>query len=113
MGKKKAAKKTAAKKPVRPKLAPGHLSDEAAEKWEELRVEWRIDDKAGLMMLTKAFEAWDRAERCRIRIDEDGEAITDRFDQMKPHPLLACERDSRAAFASLIRQLGIEPDDEA
>jgi phage terminase small subunit len=112
MAKKKAARKTAAKV-ARPKLAPKHLSDAAAAKWEELRIEWRIDDKAGLMLLTKAFEAWDRAERCRIRIDEDGEAVEDRFGQWKPHPLLACERDSRAAFATLIRQLGIEPDDGA
>lgn len=109
MAKKAAKGKKAA---ARPRLAPEHLSDAAAGKWEELRVEWRIEDRAGLMLLTKAFEAWDRAERCRIRIDADGEAIEDRFGQAKPHPLLACERDSRAAFANLIRQLGIEPDDE-
>lgn len=104
------AKKRAAKT-ARPKLAPLHLSDDAAAKWEELRIEWRIEDKAGLMMLTKAFEAFDRAERCRIQIDTEGETVLDRFNQMKPHPLLACERDSRAAFAALIRQLGIEPDE--
>lgn len=106
------AKKRAKKTGGRPAGAPEHLSDGAAERWEELRLEWRIEDRAGLMLLTKACEAWDRAERCRIRIDADGEAIEDRFGQFKPHPLLACERDSRAAFASLIRQLGIEPDDE-
>jgi phage terminase small subunit len=105
-------KRVTNRKQARPKGTPEHLSGLAAAKWDEIRIEWQIEDKAGLMLLTKAFEAFDRAERCRQQISEQGETIIDRFEQMKPHPLLACERDSRAAFASLIRQLGIEPDED-
>jgi hypothetical protein len=36
--------------------------------------------------------------RCRERIDREGEAVLDRWNQVKIHPLLAAENAARAAF---------------
>jgi len=106
------AKKRAARRSRRPAGAPHHLSDEAARYWEELRLEWRIEDKAGLLILQTAMEAFDRMRAAQTNIKQDGITVVDRFGQAKPNPACVIERDSRAAFSSLIRQLGIEPDDE-
>jgi hypothetical protein len=46
--------------------------------------------------------------RCRQAIDRDGEAVRDRWQQLKPHPLLSAERDARAAFLAAFRQLNLD-----
>ena len=57
------------------------------------------------------MEALDRTEACRLQIEKDGQIVKDRFGQQKPHPLLAVERDARAAFVVCLKnlQLDIEP----
>ena len=40
-----------------------------------------------------AAEALDRGREARERIEQDGALITDRFEQLKPHPAVAIERD--------------------
>jgi len=102
-----------AKKRARsPAGAPSHLSAEAATYWEKLRLEWHIEDEAGLLILQTSMEAFDRMRAAQAKILEDGITVLDRFGQQKPNPACVIERDSRAAFANLIRQLGIEPDEE-
>jgi hypothetical protein len=61
-----------------------------------------------LAVLTKALEAWDRAEQARTRIDADGLMVTSRLGEQKPHPLLGIERDSRTAFLARMRQLNLD-----
>ena len=46
--------------------------------------------------------------RCREAIDRDGETVVDRFKQVKGHPLLAAERDARAAFLAGMRMLNLD-----
>ncbi len=71
--------------------------------------EWpSIDDTAGLKILRGLFEASDRAEGCRERIERDGLTVTDKFGQTKPHPLLAIERDSRAAVLAGLKALNLD-----
>ena len=61
-----------------------------------------------MTILEQAMRSLDRAEKCRRTIDKAGEIITDRFGQLKVHPLLTVERDNRAAFLSGLRQLNLD-----
>ena len=58
-----------------------------------------------LRLLELAARSHDRAQQCREAVERDGVAITDRFGQVKPHPLLAEERQQgdlmRRAIATL------------
>lgn len=88
--------------------APGHLSKEAKKIFKDLSAEYGIDDVAGLRILRVALEAFDRAQAARATIDRDGMTTVDKFGQLKPHPLLASERDSRAAFLSGLKALNLD-----
>jgi P27 family predicted phage terminase small subunit len=95
MGKKKSA-------------TPDHLSNEAKQIWKELSVEYAISDAAGLRILRVALEAFDRAQAARTAIDRDGLTVIDKAGQVKSHPLLPIERDSRAAFLAGLKALNLD-----
>lgn len=87
---------------------PEGLSAESARLWADLAEGYRIVDPGGLRILTTACEAYDRYQSARRRIDADGEAILDRWSQLKPHPLIAAERDARAAMLAALRLLRLD-----
>ena len=88
--------------------SPKHLSKEAKRIWRGVLAEYLLDDIAGLRILQAALEARDRAAAARKQIDLEGMTFKDKFEQVKPHPLLACERDSRAAFLAGIKALCLD-----
>jgi P27 family predicted phage terminase small subunit len=88
--------------------APGHLSREAKKIWKEVIFEYLIEDVAGLRILRVALESFDRAQAAREQIDREGMTVTDKFNQVKPHPLLPIERDSRAAFLAGLKALNLD-----
>jgi P27 family predicted phage terminase small subunit len=87
---------------------PDHLSDEAASWWQRLTAEYSLDDDAGRLLLQTGLEAFDRMRNCQAAIARDGEQVKDRFEQLKPHPLLAIERDSRAAMLAALKALNLD-----
>lgn len=91
-----------------PVKAPKHLEPFEAALWGEIIQAHDFDDVAALALLRTCMESHQRARRCREAIDRDGEAIKDRFDQLKPHPLLAAERDARAAFLSAMKAVSLD-----
>ena len=76
--------------------------------WRDITAEFSFDDPASLALLRSALEAHMRARRCRVVIDRDGETVKDRFFQVRAHPLLAAERDARAAFLASMRALNLD-----
>lgn len=88
--------------------APAHLSDAARRWFCEIARAYNIDDKAGQLILQQAAECWDRAVKCREAIDRQGETVTDRWGQVKAHPLLAAERDARAGFLQAAKHLQLD-----
>ncbi len=59
-------------------------------------------------LLVTALEAWDRAQQAREAIDREGLTVATRFGESKAHPLLAVERDARAAFLQAMRALHLD-----
>ncbi len=84
------------------------LSPEAADWWSKIIDEFSIDDVAGLLLLQTALEAFDRMRQAQEIIKTDGAAIKDRFDQIKSHPQLTVERDSRAAMIQALKALNLD-----
>ena len=63
-----------------------------------------------LARLVLAAEAWDRCQQAREILKREGITIEGR-EGVKTHPCIAIERDSRAAFASLLKQLNLDEED--
>jgi phage terminase small subunit len=66
-----------------------------------------------LAILEAACRELDRAERAEAMIASDGEYLTDRYGGTKAHPAVAVSRSSRLAAARLLRELGLDLDDES
>jgi hypothetical protein len=71
------------------------------------------DDSAALSLLETAMIARGRARRCREIIDRDGECVTDRFDQIRQHPLLPAERGAQSVFVASMKSLNLSIGDLA
>lgn len=101
------------RRPTRdPAPPPEHLAAPEADLWRQLVADYRFADAASLALLQTALEARQRARRCREAIDRDGEAVRDRFDQVRAHPLLTAERDGRAAFFAGMKLLRLDLGDQ-
>jgi P27 family predicted phage terminase small subunit len=87
---------------------PATLTKEAAGWWDKIHNEYGIDDEAGLLLLQTALEAFDRMRAAQKVIKKEGMQVKDRFDQLKAHPLLTIERDSRAAMITALKNLNLD-----
>jgi P27 family predicted phage terminase small subunit len=61
-------------------------------------------------LLVAACESHDRMSTARDILAKEGLVTTDRHGQARPHPCVSIERDSRIAFARLLRELGLQDD---
>lgn len=85
---------------------PDHLSAEAAQWWRSV-VEAYTLEPHHLKLLQLACEAFDRCQQARAAIDRDG-IVTAAGDGVKAHPAVAIERDSRLAFARILREMDLD-----
>ncbi len=70
---------------------------------------WQLDEHHQKLLIL-AGQAWDRCQQARDAIENDGLMIDDRYKMKKLHPAVAVERDSRLAFARLLRELNLSGD---
>jgi P27 family predicted phage terminase small subunit len=87
---------------------PKRLSTEARKSWQKVVDEYQIVDDTGLIILTTAFEAFDRMRNAQDQIKLEGMTSVDRFGQVKAHPLLTVERDARAQFLAALKALNLD-----
>ena len=90
---------------------PPHLKPETRKWIYRLQREWTLEERH-VRLLILAGEAWDRGQQAREILDEEGITVEDRFQQKKPHPCVAIERDSRISFARLLRETGLDIETE-
>ena len=93
------------KKPVE---TPKTFNSEAKGIWRKLLAEYDIADEGGYQVLQVGLEAFSRMRECQKQIGLDGITTTDRFGQVKAHPLLACERDARAQYLAALKALNLD-----
>jgi hypothetical protein len=93
---------------------PSDLNAETAEWFAEVVNSFELESHH-VRLLTLAARAWERAEEARLILDAEGLTYTDRFGAPRSRPEIAVERDSRLAFARLLREmaLDLEPPPEA
>jgi phage terminase small subunit len=95
-----------------PMKAPEHLQEPTRQWFERVTADYELEPHH-LRLLTLAAEAWDRCVQARVALAEHGLTYDDRFKQPRARPEVAIERDSRIAFARLLRELALdieEPD---
>ena len=91
------------------KKPPKHLSRESKRIWRRMVAEYHpFDDMHGLKVLEVSLDAYDRFQAARLQIEAEGMTVLDKFEQIKPHPLLTVERDSRAAFLAGLKALNLD-----
>ena len=94
--------------------APEHLKPGTAEWFGNVIRDFDLEPHH-VRLLTLAGEAWDRGQQAREAIEANGLTYIDRFNQPHARPEVAIERDSRIAFARLLRELclDVEPPPES
>ena len=88
-------------------MTPEHLKPATAA-WFASVVSDYVLEPHHVRVLTLACEAWDRGQQAREAIEQHGLTFEDRFDQPRARPEVAIERDSRIAFARLVRELALD-----
>jgi P27 family predicted phage terminase small subunit len=94
-----------------PKLPkpPGHLSADMKAWWSRVVEDYQLEDHH-VRLLQSACEAWDRMQQARVALAENGLVFIDASGSPKTRPEVAIERDSRIAFARLVRELDLDVD---
>jgi phage terminase small subunit len=88
-------------------VIPTHLSP-PSKRWVKQIIGDFDLESFHFRLLVKAADAWDRSEQAREQIARDGITVPDRYGVLKQHPAVAIERDSRLAFARLLRELALD-----
>jgi phage terminase small subunit len=88
--------------------APKYLKPATRRWWQSVVDEIELDPHH-LLLLTAAAEAWDRHEQARAALAKHGLTFMDsKLNRPVSRPEVAIERDSRIAFARLLRELDLD-----
>ena len=87
--------------------APRHLNPATRKWWESVVAEYELEPHH-VRLLTLAGESWDRGQQAREAIAKHGLTFVDRHGSPRARPEVGIERDSRIAFARLLRELGLD-----
>lgn len=86
---------------------PSHLRPESSAWFREVVSEFDLESHH-LHLLVLACESLDRAAQAREALTKHGITFVDRYNQVRARPEVQIERDSRVAFARLLRELGLD-----
>src|SRR6478609_9529962 len=86
---------------------PKHLTAESRRWYAQVVTDYDLESHH-LKLLQLACESWDRAAEARKAVAKDGLVHRDRHGNLRPHPGVQIERDSRTLFARLLRELSLD-----
>lgn len=89
------------------KRLPMHLRPKTRKWINRIQREYELEHRHVLLLIA-AGEALDRCAEAREKLEAEGLTVKDRFNQLRAHPMIAVERDSRIAFARLLREVGLD-----
>jgi phage terminase small subunit len=87
--------------------APKHLKPKTRAWVESVLERWVLEEHHRTLLIMAA-ESLDRSNAARAIIDQKGPTYLDRFGQPKPRPEVTIERDAKATFARLLRELDLD-----
>lgn len=90
-----------------PTSSPKGYSAEARRLWRDVVEGWTLDPPA-LTILDVACRSLMRCREAQALITRDGPVVTDRFQQKKPHPSVAQERDAMQTLLRSLRALNLD-----
>jgi hypothetical protein len=91
----------------KPPTPPGKLAAPGMSLWRDITAAYQFEDRASYQALYEACSAADRAEKCRVQIDADGECIRTKAGP-RDHPLLKHELAARAFVVRTLGRLGLD-----
>ena len=86
---------------------PAYLGATGADLWREIVKVYVFDDRGAYETLAQACSAADRAEACRVQINNDGELIRTKSG-VRDHPLIKHELAARAFVVRTLARLGLD-----
>jgi phage terminase small subunit len=92
--------------PVELPPPPDHLSPAMQRWWTAVVTDYNLDQHH-LLLLQSAAEAWDRMTMARDVLMDEGLTVDTKHGK-KQHPAANIERDSRLAFARMLRELDLD-----
>jgi phage terminase small subunit len=88
---------------------PAHIKREETKRWgRDLFAEFDLSDAQGRWLVVTAMECHQRMRSAAEELDRGGLTIVDRYGKAKVSPLVAVERDSRAALIQALRALNLD-----
>jgi P27 family predicted phage terminase small subunit len=88
---------------------PKHLRT-ATKRWFRGVIQTFELEPHHILLLRAAAESWDRKEEAREQLAKDGLTFVDRLGNVRSHPAVQIERDSRQAFMRALRELSLDVD---
>ena len=85
-----------------------HIRRESRAEVRRLAEEYSIEDAGGLLLLQTFADADTTERNAQDIVNEEGMTVTDRFDQVKAHPLLTVIRDARAQKMAALKNLCLD-----
>ena len=87
---------------------PKYLQPATKKWWKSVISHWVLEEHH-VRLLTLAAGAWDRAEQARELLAQNGLIFMDpKLNRPVARPEVGIERDSRLAFARLLRELDLD-----
>ena len=86
---------------------PEHLSAAMKGWWKSVCADYALEEHHQ-RLLEAACSAWDRMVEARALLNRSGLTFEDDKGMIRAHPAAAIERDSRLAFARLLRELDLD-----
>lgn len=87
-------------------IAPRHLQPSTRRWFASVTDDYDLEPHHQ-RLLQAACEAWDGMQEAREAINRDGTYVEGRYG-VRAQPAVAVERDSRVAFARLLRELDLD-----
>jgi hypothetical protein len=103
--------KTTKKQTAKTDGTPLHLSKDSQAFYRAAIARYELDPHH-LLLLAKALEAFDNAEKCRKILDNEGFTYLDRFNSPRARPENKILNDSRSAMRTIFRELGFDLADD-
>lgn len=100
-----------AKEEITNPRAPKHFSKPIRKWWYSVTrpFVWQPHE---IELLKQACECLSVIEQAEAVLQREGLYIQDRFQQVREHPAQKTQRDNRSLFARLIKQVGLDPEEE-